>query len=539
MSETLENTLTRLTSFIKESFSDIETAPGSVISELLLKLASALHNEQYNTIAALDASSSFDKVLLGAGDATDSVIIDHIASNFNIKRNTGVKAKGKIKVTISRKYDYNVYAGFRFFQPNLGLYYQTVSDVRIAAEPFAPLNDQQLYEENGLSYFILDVEAEREGSEYQTSSGTPFDLTSENTLNFFVKAEAYGNFTYGTGNETDRELVTRIQNTVGNARLESARGIANVFRDAFSEFKTLSVCGANDMEMTRDKRNVFGLPTFGKADVYVRNGLAYATQQIIKTAYKNPDSTWTISMGSTDIPGFYKVKSIIPTDVDTSLAGSLEILDVVFSYAKYPSARNNDISDEISARFTKYQTAVITFKYNSADTSTSKDFIVTAATQPQILEMQNLLLSDEQRLACADYLVKGVLPCEVSVDIKLVAKRYVDTFDSLNLAGLKKDIFNYINGLGFTEELHASKIIDICHNYDIKRVDLPIVMRGEILCASSRQKTISLYGEDLLAIPEDLANGISPKTTLYFADYYRQLTDGTYQSVDNIGITLV
>ena len=539
MSETIENTLTRLTSFIKESFADIETAPGSVISELLLKLASALHNEQYNAIATLDSSSSFDKVLAGTGDATDSVIIDHIASNFNITRNTGVKAKGKIKVTISRKYDYNVYAGFRFFQPTLGLYYETVSDARIAAEPYAPLNDQQLYEENGLFYFILDVEASSEGSEYQVSSGTPFDTTTQNTFNFFVKAEAYGNFTYGTGSETDKELVTRIQNTIGNARLESARGIANVFRDSFSEFKTLSVCGANDMEMVRDKQNIFGLPTFGKADVYVRNGLAYNTVQITKTAYKNSDNTWTINMLNSDIPGFYKIKSIIPTDINTSLAGSLEILDVVFSYSKYAGIRNNDISDEIAARFTKYQTAVVTFKYDSTDTSTTKDFIVTAAAQPQILEMQNLLLSDEQRLACADYLIKGVIPCEVSVEIKLLAKRYVDTFDSLNLGALKKDIFNYINGLDFGEELSASKIIDICHNYDIKRVDLPIVMRGEILCASNRQKTISLYGEDLLTIPEDLANGISPKTTLYFADYYRQLTDGSYQAIDNIGITLV
>jgi hypothetical protein len=539
MSEKLQNTLTRLTSFIKESFADIETAPGSVISELLLKLAAALHNEQYNTIALLDSASSFDKVLAGHGNSTDSPIIDHIASNFNITRNTGVKAKGKIKVTISRKYDYNVYAGFRFFQPTLGLYYQTVNDARIATEPYAPLNDQQLYEENGLFYFILDIEASEEGAEYQVSSGTPFDTTSVNTFNYLVKAEAYGNFTYGVGNETDIELITRIQNTIGNARLESARGIANVFRETFSEFKSLSVCGANDVEMTRDKHNIFGLPTFGKADVYVRNGSTYTTQQIIKLAHKNPDDTWTINMSNTDIPGFYKIKSIIPNDVNTSLAGSLEILDVVFSYAKYPASRNNDISDEISTRFTKYQTAVITFKYAATDTSTSKNFIVTAAAQPQILEMQNLLLSDEQRLACADYLVKAALPCEVSIEIKLVAKRYLDTFESLNLSGLKKDIFNYINGLGFSEELHASKIIDICHNYDIKRVDLPIVMRGEILCASNRQKTISLYGEDLLAIPEDLPNGISPKTTLYFADYYRKMDNGTYQVVDNIGITLV
>lgn len=538
MTEQIEETLARITSFIKESYADIETGPGSVINELLLKLAAVLHNEQYNTIANFDTANSFDKILSSTEDKENSIIIDHIASNYNVSRNSGIKAKGKIKVYISRKYEYNIYAGFSFIQPALGLAYSTIYDARISYSPIAKLSEQQLFEENGLYYFILDVEASEEGPEYQVSSGTSFSIDT-NLLNYFVKAEAYGNFTYGLAPETDRELITRIQKTVGNSRLESSRGITNVFKQTFTEFKTLSICGANDAELRRDKFNVFGLPTFGKADVYVRSGLTYSSTQILKTAVKNADGTWTININHADAPGFYKIKSIIPTDINTSLAGSLEILDVTFSYTKYPNLRNNDINDAVSARFTKYQTAVVVFRYDAAGNQTAKDFMVTVAIQPQIAEMQDLLLLDSGRLACADYLVKAVIPCEISLELNIVAKRYTDTFDSLNLNSLKKDIYNHINSLDFGEELHASKIIDICHNYDIKRVDLPITMRGEILCASNKIKTISLQSEDLLSIPTDLANGISPKTVLYFVDYYRQLADGSTQFVDNIGITLI
>ena len=149
--------------------------------------------------------------------------------------------------------------------------------------------------------------------------------------------------------------------------------------------------------------------------------------------------------------------------------------------------------------------------------------------------MQDMLLSESSRLACADYLVKAVVPCEVSLNIKLLKKRPIDTYDSLKLSGLKADIFKYINTIPFGEDLQASNIVDICHNYDIKRVDLPIKMTGLILCPDGTN--IELSGEDVLPLPNLPAKGVTPKTTLYFVDYYRQ-TAGQIQAIDNIGLSI-
>ena len=292
--------------------------------------------------------------------------------------------------------------------------------------------------------------------------------------------------------------------------------------------------------MMRSKRNVLGISTFGKADVYVRSSLGPETLEITKTATKIAKDTWQVALTNTDIPGFYEIKSITPVTTTPNLGGTLLLAGSVnYSTAFYSGMRNNEISVVADSRFTKYQTAIVTFTYTETPAiaiNATASFKITALYQPNILEMQNLLLQDDERLACADYLVKAAVPCMVSLSINLVKRRVTDTYTSLNLQNLKKDIFTYINSIPFGEELHASNIVDICHNYDIKRVDLPITMTGQILCPDNGVP-ITLTDTDVLAIPTNLARGVTPKTTLYFIDYYK-IVDGVTNPQDNIGLNI-
>lgn len=540
MSETLTATLTRLTAFIEQNFSDVETGPGSVISELLLKLAAQIQNTQYNTIASLSQGAAIKAVRESTETATYSPIIDLIASNYNTTRSLGVKVAGRIKVTVSEQVGYTLRTGLTFVQPSLGLNYKLTTDVRISATPSATLGELQLYSDNGLYYFILPVLAENEGAAYQLSSGTTFDVAEQSFITKFVKAEAYGNFASGKSPETDKELVANIQHKLGNSRLTTAGGIANRFSAMFPGFQTLSVCGANDAEMLRSKRNVLGISTFGKADVYVRSSLGPETIEVTKTAVKTAVNTWRVVLDNTDIPGFYEIKSIIPVTKELNLGGTLILIGSVdYSTAFYGSTRNNEISTNSDSRFTKYQTAVATFTYAEIPTlaiGSTANFKIRATYQPNILEMQDLLLQDDERLACADYLVKAAVPCMVSLSLNLVKKRSTDTYTSLNLQSLKKDIFTYINSIPFGGELHASNIVDICHNYDIKRVDLPLTMAGQIVCPDGGAP-ITLTDTDVLTIPTHLSRGVSPKTTLYFIDYYK-VVDGETTLQDNIGLNI-
>ena len=211
MSEILENTLARLTAFISQNYTDIETGPGSVINELLLKLAAAIQNEQYNTIARLDQGASIDSVLSSSTDSY-SPIIDLIASNYNTVRSTGAYAKGRIKVTVSDDNNYSLQAGLTFTQPGLGLNYTLVADTRVSSAPREALAEIQLFEYQGLYYFLLPVQAEAVGPEYQVASGTVFSLESQAYIADLVKLEAYGGFTTGVAVDTDKQLIAKIKN---------------------------------------------------------------------------------------------------------------------------------------------------------------------------------------------------------------------------------------------------------------------------------------------------------------------------------------
>ena len=536
MAETIQNTLDRLTAFISQNYTSIETGPGSVISELLLKLAATIQNEQYNLIDSLSQANTISAVNAATTDSY-SEVVDKIASNYNTARSGGTKVKGKIRVTVASAGEYNFRQGFIFVQPSVNLHFLVTSDTLISPNPSAILGEVQLYTDQGFYYFVLDVEAENAGSDYQLPSGTTFTIPDNYYIRDFVKAEAYGNFTSGTSPETDKQLLAKVKYNLGHTRFESAVGIANNFRNTFTGFQSLSVCGANDAEMVRSKNNLLGISTFGKADIYVRSSLGLETKQVFKKGYliNQEQNLWQVTLANTDAPGFYYVQSIIPKVTNISLGGTLVIKETSFGYSPFYLQRNNEISSSEEARFTKYQTAVVKFTYEAGTGVTEQDFELHTLGQPNILEMQDLLLLDDRRLACADYLVKAVVPCVVSVQLSLIKKNLTDTYATLNLQQLKKDIFNYVNTIPFGEQLYASNIVKLCHNYNIKHVELPVRLAGQIIAPDGT--LIEISSTDALTIPSRLASGVTAKTTGYFIDYYR-IDNGSVNPIDNIAINI-
>jgi hypothetical protein len=127
MSETIQNTVDRITAFVTQNFTDIETGPGSVINELLIKLAATIQNEQNNLITALSQSSAITSVQTSTEDSF-SEIIDKVASNYNTVRSGGTKARGKVRVTVSSSGEYTFREGYTFVQAALTLNFILLKD---------------------------------------------------------------------------------------------------------------------------------------------------------------------------------------------------------------------------------------------------------------------------------------------------------------------------------------------------------------------------------------------------------------------------
>jgi hypothetical protein len=227
---------------------------------------------------------------------------------------------------------------------------------------------------------------------------------------------------------------------------------------------------------------------------------------------------------------------VLPTALGVlgEYSGSLLQFEPTYGF-EFPAGQPvNFIRDSADARYTVYQKATLAVEYTevpAVPVDTVAEFQLELVGQPSLQEIQNRFLDPGTRPVGADYLVKAAIPCFVSMSIYLEKENPFDTYESLGLAGLKKDLFGYVNTLGFEEEIKASKIIELCHRYRIKRVSLPITISGRILASSG--EIISISSNDNLAIPYLPQKMVTAKTTVFIVDYFE--TSG----VDNIGISFV
>jgi hypothetical protein len=511
--ETVAQTRLRIETIIKEKAPDIDLSPGSVLGELLTQYVAVAQNEQRNDVLAIEAAKVVKDVLDSATD-TFSPTIDRLASNYDTYRNEGKNASGFVKVTVNRGRTYFIPEGFQFVQPNLNFTYATITDYTIT-----PTSSPVTLKQDGETFFfIIPVEATAIGKEKQVSYGTRFALANPASIPEFVGATAASAFLQGEDKENDRELITRFRLGLSTKNMISPIAIESMLKDNYPGFRSVSVRGIGDPEDIRGANNPFGITVPGMVDVYVRmtDSLPTTTIQLTGSLITSGPNTgyWQIQIPADAVPGFYKVISIIRHG--GSEAGTQTFRSVTYNYDDALYIKKNVVNSVQEARFTKYQAATVVFAYPS--TNAIEVFDVTFLYQPSVADVQANFLDDAKRIPCADYLVKGIVPCNVSVKVRIVKKSALDTVD---INAIKADIFKYVNGLTIGESISASKIVDICHNYDIKRVDLPVILKGSVIAPfSSTDSTIYISGTDTLVIPNNSSVGVTPYTTAFFINYF-------------------
>lgn len=543
--ETTTQTKYRLETIIKENFPDVDLSPGSALADLVTKLAAYLQNELHNEITAVDQGKSIQQVL-ASSVATYTDTVDKIASNYNVTRNQGSRSSGLIKVYVSDKKTYYLSAGLGFTQPNLGFTFATTLDYMVTSS-LDTVSDAKLglYEEDGRYFFIVPVLSTTTGNtnNTQVTDKTKFGLTASGSLIGFVSAEAFGNFSAGRNTESDQELITRFKEGMSTKAASSPKSILANLRTAFPTVQTISIVGINDPELTRDKKNIFGFATPGMADIYTRTSDSLETKFVQGISASNiGGTTWSMAIDQSVAPGFYRIMSVTPSSLSSvnvdgtvysvaGVTGTLVISNIDYGFNS-STTQANYLSDATDARLTKYQTAMVTFTYDDPKKATTGLFDVMFLYMPLIQDIQDYLLSDDNRVVSSDYLVKAVIPCDVSLGIRVYRKNSLDT---LPLTDIKRDIYNYICSIPFGEDLVFSRIMDICHNYEIKRVDMPVFLKGTIMVPSaSPTKSITVTGDDTLVIPDMPELGITKNTVNFYINYIQ--TDG---QTDNIGISVV
>lgn len=475
-----------LAAFLKDAFPSARVKPGTVFRDVFARAGAITNAIPQQTYTRLKGSMSMLDIIQNPTLA-DATSVDKILSNYNITRLPGTQAQGQLTIILSA----NVFtpispntiftANGKTFHPS-----QSFSGVPTAAN-VTTSHDRLITQRSDGNYsFVIDVVADEVGEESRASRDTRF--TAEPSIQAGIDIVATGDFVYGTGAETNEQLLARLQNGITAKVLGSRITSKAIIKNQFPAVNDVSIVGTGDAEMLRDGHSLLGIKTGCKADVYVRTSDRPVTATVIKEAKLCDvgNRIWQLDFTRDEFPAMYKVTTILPADA-TNASGSFEIVSDVRG-ADTTEVTGVDRVPAITGTesvYTRYQTVTIRFCDSMTDTTDmaigdTKDYRVDVLYMPSIAEINDWLLNRSRHPEGGDYLVKAPIPCNVAVSL-LIRKGVGDP--DPNIGALTVAIASAVNSVDFASgQLPSSVIIGAVQALLTGRTQVvpPLDLRGEI-----------------------------------------------------------
>jgi len=287
--------------FIQERLAEadvsLETREGSAHYDLFVQPQQLMLQPLIDAMDTLQTAQSIARILaLTDPDAFDEQKVDDLVANLYVYRDVGALAKTTVRVFYDEPKDKEFPALTAEFTSTAGSFFNT-NDVKITASEMALNTDGSVF------YMDIAVQAGAEGDSYNTPAGgiTGFVNDSE-AISVTNLTDAVG----GLPRETNTELLTRAQNSIGVRDLETNKGINAILREKFPFLREIVPVGMGDPEMMRDI--LFNAHVGGKTDVYLK--------------------TPTLTNKSTNIIGLdYDLTREISRNVHLEMARSLNDID--------------------------------------------------------------------------------------------------------------------------------------------------------------------------------------------------------------------
>lgn len=503
---------------LAELLPDLNTKRGA-ITDLVIEpeaiLATACDTLVDNLLTATTLSG-----VQTAGEEADDELVDSLASNYFITRDEGSKATGSLLIVLDSLISVVIPIGTIFTaggknylctqafigQTSESLIINTTVDRLVTA-----LGDDKYG-------FVIEVEAEAVGSSYNVEKGTEFE--TETVISALEEIIAESDFEGGSDAQTNEDLVNSILSGLAVGTFTNNYSFLSMLTKSgntgFEDIRAVSLVGAGDVEMLRDKHGLFPASQGGMVDAYVRTAARPANVTVEKTATliskDGAIGTWTLQLDATDAPGFYEIISIYPSGRPLALSGvvTADSRGISGEIGSIPS-----ITNITEAVYTAYQTAAITFIDPETDASDldildEADYTVVLQCMPLIAEIQEFVNDPDYRDPTLDILIKAAIPCEVSVNVTLSGDTTTVDEDAIIDA-----IVTYINSLGFTDKLFSSNILLTIQALvpswvDIEEIELEGAIRSPV------GNTFNITSSSVLELPDgDEEHMISAKTTIF------------------------
>jgi len=575
---TVEEREQLLTTLLSELFPELDLGKGGILQQLLMYPNALFDTMNRDEVDAMRRSMSLQEI---NDDPTlaDEDIVDSLMSNYFITRTAATAATGEMAIVISSLATTQVPAttvftnNDRTFVPNQD-YVGLINASLITAD-----NERAIQQRPDGNYWFTITVVEQVDSGSRVDQGAIFTASPEPTG--FVEAYAVSDFQAGTVEESNADLVSRLDDGIAAQATADRVSIESMLRTNFASIIDLSIIGFGDEEMRRDRNNIFGISCGGKGDIYVRTAAAPYTTKISVAAlpmsvrdaeatipYSSMDVTTQFSISPTVLPAFYRFERAAPMDPASETTINLTLLETGERgiYSPPDAEFEPTINEPSEATFSAYQGSAtvnvqdaesqpdhrerILAAVRGLDTvSVYIDGVLTAIPVsegdvtidtyltngyrfydlymsyiPSIVDIQNFVNSRSRRSPAADYLVRAAIPCFVSIDVEVA---YPATQTAPTETSVKTAIANAVNAVRFTApSLPAATIVDAVadllgnNGYAV----LPLTMRGSVLKPDGT--TESLESQSELVITDDPSLSVSRRTVAY------------YLSTDDIFLTL-
>lgn len=451
----------------------------------------------------------------------DPEMTDHVLSNFNVTREPGSKSAGNITIVVDANETVIVPGAMEFEANGVSFFADTAFTGRPHGSDLPAITDRELVPLGDGTYaFTISATAAEEGADGNIRRGTK--MIPQAVLPRFVTAYAANDFTDGFAAETNDALLHKqvlgvaAKSTASDTNLEAF--IKN--QETFARLTALSVVGMADPEMMRDQHWIMPISGGGRVDLYARTAALprSTTKQVTATLVDitAAGGVWQFPVNKDFAPGFYEVERIAaPDDPD----------DV--NYEVQSDLRGYDISDEVGlpdiataeeAAYTKYQTAVIQFLDTRSTTGLTVNdtavYNVSILAMPQIDELQDLLSSNANRHRMADTLVKGSVPCFLTLNFEI--RKQPGEADP-DVSAIANDLADWVNNLGYVRRLYGSAVSKRIHNYLAEGQAIgPIEMFGRIRRPDG--STAFIRDAAILTVPDDPVRMVTHRTVGFILD---------------------
>jgi len=521
--KTVTDTEDTLVQMLQTTYPNINFNKGSVIRDLLIRPAAILSAMNAENIDRLRRSMSLAEVDVDPTIA-DTDTVDNILSNFQLVRLNGTQSTGRVTIVVDNNIATVIISGTKFTSPSGDVFIteSAFTGVTTAGAVLAATDRLLRARSDGKYTFTIEVTAETAGA-VVVSKDARFTLNPQPPR--FFDAFAEDDFTVGQDVETNAQLVDRLKTGLTSKVASGRSHIDALIKDAFPTVLDVSVTGLSDSEMVRDKHNIFGVSTGGMADVYVRTAALPTRLTLTKdaTLVDAAAQTWRLNFANTEVPGFYRVESIILASEVGSQTGSLTVSADTRALNLVPASSAEfipAITDVVEGVYSSFQTADVVFTDPQTDTTgltpgvDKVSYAVTVSYMPSIDSVQALLSNRSNRAPQSDYLVRAPIPCFVGVEIR-IDKHPLDS--AVDTAAIAAAVTESVNSLTFEQgKLSAAELVSVVNALlpSRSKVGLPIHLWGSLRQPDGVSVLLSSTKE--LIAPATSTLSISTRTCAFY-----------------------